>query len=174
MTRVHWRSKITVTLQDFSRPPSSTMDNDAYELSSVQSYDPQITTNADVNDSISSERIGYLIRPGRITIAMTVLAAKPTTVGIADVSSNHGFSDSEILSIIQFGRIYFNMVIDHGGPDENQTSNNDFGGSWVWENCIITDSNPSQLTIDGRPTAVFNISALGVTHNLSSTDEVVF
>lgn len=158
-TRVHWRSKITVRLQDFSRQPSVTIPETAVlELTSVQSYDPQITTNADVNDSISSERIGYLIRPGRITIALTVLAAKPVANGAVDVSTNYGFSDSELLSIMQFGRVYFNMIIEHDGD-----TNNDFGDSWTWENCIVTDSNPSQLTIDGRPTATFNLSSLGVT-----------
>jgi hypothetical protein len=132
-------------------------------LQTVQSYDPQITTNADVNDSISSERVGYLIRPGRITIALTVLAARPqTNGGVQDGSVNYGYSDSELLTMLQFGRVYFNAYVTHDG-----ISNNDFGDGWVWENCIITDSNPSQLTIDGRPTAVFNLSALGVTSGIS-------
>lgn len=158
MTNVHWRSKIKLTLKDFSRTPSTTIPQSAeLELTTVQSYDPQITTNADVNDSISSERIGYLIRPGRITIALTVLAARPQAGGGRDTTVNYGFSDSELLSILQFGRVYFNVEVSHDG-----VTNNDFGDAWIWENCIVTDSNPSQLTIDGRPTANFNLSALGM------------
>ncbi len=156
-TRVHWRTKISVTLADFSRDviPGVIDNKQEIVLATVQSYDPQVTTNADVNDSITNERVGYLIRPGRITIAVVVLAARPTDDG---PENNHGYSDSELLSIIQFGRIFFNMAISHDG-----VSHNDFGDSWTWENCVITDSNPSQLTIDGRPTATFNFASLGVT-----------
>lgn len=157
--RVHWRSKIKVSITGFSRDVttktkgSEAIDlNSTIVLSTVQSYDPQITTNADVNDSITSERIGYLIRPGRITIALVVLAARPT-----DRTVNSGYSDAELLSIIQFGRIFFDMNVEHDG-----ISHDDFGDGWTWENCIITDSNPSQLTIDGRPTATFNLAALGL------------
>lgn len=159
MTNVHWRSKIKLTLKDFSRTPSVTIPQTAeLVLSTVQSYDPQITTNADVNDSISSERIGYLIRPGRITITLTVLAARPQASGAREINDDHyGFSDSELLSILQFGRVYFNVEVSHDG-----VSHNDFGDTWIWENCIVTDSNPSQLTIDGRPTANFTLSALGM------------
>ncbi len=154
-TRVHWRSKIKVTLSGFSREviPGVISADDSIILYTVQSYDPQVTTNADINDSITSERVGYLIRPGRITIAVTVLAARPTLN-----TTNSGYSDSELMSLLQFGRIFFNMDIEHDG-----ISHDDFGDAWIWENCVITDSNPSQLTIDGRPTAVFNMAALGVT-----------
>ena len=152
--RVHYRSKINVTLSEFSADTSNTILNNiaSFDLVSVQSYSPQVSTNADVNDSISAERVGYLIRPSRLTVALTVLAAAPQ-----DVAVNAGRSDSELLQALQFLRGTFKMVISHtgGGP-------NDYGNAWTWTHCMITDSTPSQLTIDGRPTATFNIAALGV------------
>lgn len=154
MTNINWRSKIKVTIDNINVDLSATglKDLTAITLQSVQSYNPQVTTNADVNDSITNERIGYLIRPGRITIALTVLAAKSL-----DLTINGGLSDSEVLQILQFIRAEFDMIIEHDtGPD-------DFGESWTWENCLILDSNPSQLTLDTRPNAIFNMAALGVT-----------
>jgi len=153
MTNINWRSKIAITIDNINKDLTDTGLNEApLTLNSVQSYNPQVTTNADVNDSITSERIGYLIRPGRITIAVTVLAAKPVTAIEGDA-----LSDSEKLQILQFIRAQFNLVITHSSGD------NDFGNAWTWTECMVTDSNPSQLTIDGRPTATFNISAVGVT-----------
>ena len=155
MARVNYRSKISVDLSNFSTDTDGTLLaslGQTITLTSVQSYNPQVSTNADVNDSISSERIGYLIRPSRLTIALTVLAAAPLD------GTNGGLSDSEILQVIQFLRGTFEMTIRHS------SSVNDYGNSWVWTDCMITDSTPSQLTIDGRPTATFNIAALGVIH----------
>ena len=78
--RIHWRSKIKITI-DWSKStlptesPLNGLGATSYALTSVQSIDPQVNTNVDVNDSIETERNGYTIRPGRVIFIMSCLAA---------------------------------------------------------------------------------------------------
>lgn len=154
--RIHWRSKVQVEI-DWSKstlPQSSPLNalGSSYLLKSVQSIDPQVNTNIDVNDSIETERNGFLIRPARVVLVMNTLAAAPIDPNTGEVS----LSDSAIISMLQWARALTDITISHA------EGNDDFGQEVTLVDCMVNGANPMQLTTDGRPLASFNWHVLGV------------
>ncbi len=149
MTIVNWKAKINVAIKLLSDPvPQGILSKfftgagDIIQLATTQTYNPIIESNPEVLDSISNENIGYMFKPRRFRVELGVLPIKAGD-----------YSDGELLTALQVERAEFELAIT--------PTSSDFG-SWTWERCRVSTSNPSNLTIDNVPISTWTILTLGV------------
>lgn len=111
-------------------------------ISPIESFSPTVSTPATVIHSIEADNIGAVHQPQTATFTMTLKAI--------------GTAVAELTSLALEGTKFNIQVAEKKGSD------------WAFKkilfrDCIINSANPSNVVIDGAPTATFNGMILGFT-----------
>lgn len=115
---------------------------DGKVVSPIDSFTPTFTTPKTVIHSIEGDNIGAVHQPQTATFTMTLKAIGPNV--------------AELTRIALEGKKFNISVAEKKGTD--WTFN-----KMLFRDCLITSANPSNVVIDGVPTATFNGMILGFT-----------
>jgi hypothetical protein len=115
---------------------------DGKAISPIDSFTPTITTPTTVIHSIESDNVGSIYQPQTATFTMTLKAIGPNV--------------AELTKIALEGRKFNISVAEKKGTDWTFSK-------LLFRDCVITSANPSNVVIDGAPTATFNGIILGFT-----------
>ena len=110
-------------------------------ISPIDNFTPTFNTPHTVIHSIQAENVGYVRQPFTFTFTMTVRAIGAAVADLTELAVN--------------GTEFAIAVAERQGTD------------WAFKSikfnrCVITSANPSNVVIDGAPSASFNCMALGV------------
>jgi hypothetical protein len=110
-------------------------------VSPIDNFTPTFNTPHTVIHSIQSDNVGYIRQPFTFTFTMTVRAIGTVVADLTELAVN--------------GTEFTIVVAERQGTD------------WAFKSikftrCVITSANPSNVVIDGAPSASFNCMALGV------------
>jgi hypothetical protein len=113
---------------------------DGKPVSAVDSFTPTFTTQTTPIHSIEADNIGAMFHPQTATFTMTLKAIGPST--------------AELTAMAIAGTKFNISLAEKKGTD------------WAFKkmlfrDCLITSANPSNVVIDGAPTATFNGIILG-------------
>jgi hypothetical protein len=111
-------------------------------VSAIDSFTPTFTTQVTPIHSIEADNIGAIFHPQTATFTMTLKAIGPNV--------------AELTKMAIEGRKFAISVAENKGTD--WTFN-----KMLFRDCLITSANPSNVVIDGAPTATFNGIILGFT-----------
>jgi hypothetical protein len=105
----------------------------------ISQFTPTFNTPHTVIHSIDSDNVGYVRQPATFTFTMTVQAI--------------GTIVADLTALALGGREFEIAVSEKKGTD------------WAFKavkfkRCILTSANPSNVVIDGAPSATFNCAAL--------------
>jgi hypothetical protein len=108
-------------------------------ISPIDNFTPTFNTPHTVLHSIEAENLGYVRQPFTFTFTMTVRAIGPVVAQLTELAVN--------------GTEFQIALAERQGTD------------WAFKSisfgsCIITSTNPSNVVIDGAPTASFNCLCL--------------
>lgn len=115
---------------------------DGKVVSPIDSFTPTFTTPSTVIHSIEADNIGAVYQPQTATFTMTLKAIGPNV--------------AELTKMALEGTKFNIQVAEKNGTDWSFAK-------MLFRNCIITSANPSNVVIDGVPTATFNGNILGFT-----------
>ena len=110
-------------------------------VSPIDNFTPTFNTPHMVIHSVEGDNLGYIRQPQTFTFTMTVRAIGTAVADLTELAVN--------------GREFAVAVAERKGTDWSFKSIK-FG------RCVITSANPSNVVIDGAPTASFNCAALSV------------
>lgn len=111
-------------------------------VSPIESFTPTFNTPSTVVHSVEADNIGAIFQPQTATFTMTLKAIGPNT--------------AELTKMALEGTKFNIQVAEKKGSDWTYKK-------MVFRDCIITSANPSNVVIDGVPTATFNGNILGFT-----------
>lgn len=115
---------------------------DGKVLSPIDSFTPQFSTPTSVIHSIEADNVGAIYQPQTASFSMSLKAI--------------GTNVAELTRMALQGKKFNISVAEKKGTD--WTFN-----KLLFRDCIITAANPSNVTIDGVPTATFSGIILGFT-----------
>jgi hypothetical protein len=115
---------------------------DGKRVSAIDSFTPTFTTQITPIHSIEADNIGAIFHPQTATFTMTLKAIGPNV--------------AELTKIALEGKKFDISVAENKGQD--WTFN-----KMLFRDCLITSANPSNVVIDGVPSATFNGIILGFT-----------
>jgi hypothetical protein len=110
-------------------------------ISPIDNFTPTFNTPHTVIHSIQADNVGYVRQPFTFTFTMTVRAIDSAVADLTELAVN--------------GTEFAIAVAEKKGTD------------WAFKSikfsrCVITSANPSNVVIDGAPSASFNCMALAV------------
>lgn len=111
-------------------------------ITAVDSFTPTFTTQTTPVHSIEADNIGAIYHPQTATFTMTLKAI--------------GTAVAELTAMALSGKKFDISLAESKGTD--WTFN-----KMLFRDCVITSANPSNVVIDGVPTATFNGIILGFT-----------
>ena len=111
-------------------------------ITPIDSFTPTFATPTQVIHSIEADNVGVVYQPQTATFQMQVKAI--------------GTVVAELTSMALGGTKFQIQVAEKEGTDWTFKK-------MLFRDCVITQSNPSNVTIDGAPVATFNGSILGFT-----------
>jgi hypothetical protein len=111
-------------------------------ISPIDSFTPTFTTPATVIHSIEANNIGAVYQPQTATFAMTLKAI--------------GVNVAQLTKMALNGTKFNISVAERSGTDWTFKK-------MLFRDCVITSANPSNVVIDGVPSATFNGMILGFT-----------
>jgi len=108
-------------------------------ITPIDQFTPTFNTPHTILHSIQEDNVGYVRQPFTFTFTMTVKANAPTVADLTQLAVN--------------------------GTEFDITVAEQTGSDWAFNKimlsrCLITSTNPSNVVIDGVPTASFNCIAL--------------
>lgn len=111
-------------------------------ITPIDNFTPTFNTPHTVIHSIETDNVGFVRQPFTFTFTMTVRAIGTVVADLTALAVN--------------GTEFAIAVSERKGTD------------WAFQsirftNCIITSTNPSNVVIDGAPSASFNCMALAAT-----------
>jgi len=115
---------------------------DGKPVSPIDSFTPTFTTPKTVIHSIEGDNVGAVHQPQTATFTMTLKAIGPNV--------------AELTQIALEGKKFNISVAEKKGTDWTFSK-------MLFRDCLITSANPSNVVIDGVPTATFNGMILGFT-----------
>jgi hypothetical protein len=115
---------------------------DGKVVTAIDSFTPTFTTQITPIHSIEADNIGAIFHPQTATFTMTLKAI--------------GTNTAELTKFAIDGKKFNISVAEKKGTD--WTFN-----KMLFRDCLITSANPSNVVIDGAPTATFNGIILGFT-----------
>jgi hypothetical protein len=115
---------------------------DGKPVSPIDSFTPTFTTPTTVIHSIEADNVGAIYQPQTATFTMTLKAIGPNV--------------AELTKIALEGKKFNISVAEKRGTDWTFSK-------MLFRDCVITSANPSNVVIDGVPTATFNGIILGFT-----------
>jgi hypothetical protein len=115
---------------------------DGKPISPIDSFTPTFTTPTTVIHSIEGDNVGFVHQPQTATFTMTLKAIGPNV--------------AELTKIALAGEKFNISVAEKKGTDWTFKK-------MLFRDCVITSANPSNVVIDGVPTATFNGVILGFT-----------
>ena len=115
---------------------------DGNVISAVESFNPTMNTPSTLIHSIEADNIGAVFQPQTATFSLTLKAIGPAVADLTRLALD--------------GTKFDIQVAEKKGSD------------WAFKkvlfrDCIITSINPSNVVIDGAPTATVNGNILGFT-----------
>lgn len=110
-------------------------------ISPIENFTPTFNTPHTVIHSVEAENVGYVRQPFTFTFTLTVRAIGTSVADLTELAVN--------------GTEFDIAVAEQKGTDWSFNS-------IKFERCIITSANPSNVVIDGTPSASFNCASLGV------------
>jgi hypothetical protein len=111
-------------------------------VSPIDSFTPTFTTPTTVIHSIEGDNVGAVYQPQTATFTMTLKAI--------------GTNVAELTKIALEGKKFNISVAEKKGTDWTFKK-------MLFRECVITSANPSNVVIDGVPTATFSGIILGFT-----------
>ena len=111
-------------------------------LCPIESFTPTFTTQVTPIHSIEADNVGAMSHPQTATFTMTLKAIGPNV--------------AELTRIALEGEKFSISVAESTGTDWTFKK-------MLFRDCLITSSNPSNVVIDGAPTATFSGIILGFT-----------
>ena len=118
-------------------------------ISAVESFTPTFSAPVTPIHSIEADNIGAIFHPQVATFTMTLKAIGPAVA---------------VLTSLALAGTQFDISLAESGNGTDWTFK-----SMLFRNCVITSANPSNVVIDGVPTATFSGIILGFT---GSKDQV--
>jgi len=115
---------------------------DGKVISPIDSFTPTFTTPATVIHSIEADNVGAVIQPQTATFSMSLKAIGPNV--------------AELTKMALEGTKFQIQVAEKKGTDWTLKK-------MLLRDCMFTTANPSNVVIDGAPTASFNGIILGFT-----------
>jgi hypothetical protein len=115
---------------------------DGKVLSPIKSFNPTLTTQATVIHSIEADNVGAVIHPQTATFTMTLDAIGPNV--------------AELTKLALTGKKFNISVAEKKGTDWTFKK-------MLFRECLITSAAPSNVVIDGAPSATFSGIILGFT-----------
>ncbi len=113
---------------------------DSVPLSPIESFTPTVNSPVTVIHSIEADNIGAIHQPQTATFTMTLKAI--------------GTAVADLTKMAVEGTKFEINVAEKQGQDWTFSK-------LLFRNCLITSANPSNVVIDGVPTATFNGIILG-------------
>jgi hypothetical protein len=110
-------------------------------ISAVESFTPTFNTQVTPIHSIEADNIGAMFHPQAATFTMTL---KAIGTGVAQ------------LTALALQGAKFDISLAESGNGKDWTFS-----SMLFRDCLITSANPSNVVIDGAPTATFSGIILG-------------
>jgi hypothetical protein len=110
-------------------------------ISAVESFTPTFSTQASPIHSIEADNIGAVFHPQAATFTLTLKAIGPAV--------------AELTKLALEGT-RFDISLSESGNGTDWTFN-----KMLFRECLITSANPSNVMIDGVPTATFSGIILG-------------
>ena len=111
-------------------------------ISPIDSFTPTFTTPSTVIHSIEADNIGAVFQPQTATFTMTLKAIGPNV--------------AELTAMALEGKKFNISVAEKKGKDWTFSK-------MLFRDCLITSANPSNVVIDGVPSATFSGMILGFT-----------
>jgi hypothetical protein len=111
-------------------------------ISPIESFTPTFSTPTTVIHSIEADNVGAVFQPQTATFTMTLKAIGPNT--------------AELTKLAIDGTKFNISVAEKKGTDWTFSK-------MLFRDCMITSANPSNVVIDGAPTATFSGIILGFT-----------
>ena len=110
-------------------------------VSPIDQFTPTFNTPHTILHSVEADNVGFVRQPQTFTFTMTVKANSVAVANITELALN--------------------------GTEFNVTLAEQSGEDWAFKKmmfsrCLVTSANPSNVVIDGVPTASFNCMALKV------------
>ena len=115
---------------------------DGKVISAIDSFTPTFNTQTTPLHSIEADNIGVIFHPQTATFTMTLKAIGPAVAELTKISLE--------------GRKFDISVAEKQGNDWTFKK-------LLFRDCLVTSANPSNVVIDGAPTATFNGIILGFT-----------
>jgi hypothetical protein len=115
---------------------------DGKVVSAIDAFTPTFTTQVTPIHSIEADNIGAIFHPQTATFTMTLKAIGPNV--------------AELTKFAIEGTKFDISVAERKGTDWTFKK-------MLFRDCLITAANPSNVVIDGAPTATFNGIILGLT-----------
>jgi len=115
---------------------------DGKVVSAIDSFTPTFNTQTTPIHSIEADNIGAVFHPQTATFTMTLKAIGPAVAELTKFSID--------------GQKFDISVAEKKGDDWTFKK-------LLFRDCLITSANPSNVVIDGAPTATFNGIILGFT-----------
>lgn len=110
-------------------------------ISPIENFTPTFNTPHTVIHSVEADNVGYVRQPFTFTFTLSVRAIGTSVADLTELAVN--------------GTEFDIAVAEQKGTDWSFKS-------IKFERCIITSANPSNVVIDGAPSASFNCASLGV------------
>ncbi len=110
-------------------------------ITPISTFNPTFTVGHTVLHSLEADNVGVIRQPMTITFVMTVPAVATAVADLTELALT--------------AREFSIAVAEKEGTDWSFKS-------LKFQRCIVTSTNPSNITIDGVPQATFNCMALGV------------
>ena len=111
------------------------------KISAVESFTPTFNTQVTPIHSIEADNIGAVFHPQAATFSLTLKAIGPAVAELTRLA----------LEGTKFG-----IMLAESGDGKDWTFN-----KMLFRDCLITSANPSNVVIDGAPTATFSGIILG-------------
>ncbi len=109
-------------------------------ITPVETFTPTITTPIEPIHSIEADNVGFLYKPRTATFSLGVKAI--------------GSSVAELTQLALDGTPFNLQVAEKSGEDWSFKK-------ILFRDCVITQANPSNVTVDGAPLANFQGAILG-------------
>jgi hypothetical protein len=110
-------------------------------ISPIDNFTPTFNTPHTILHSVDADNVGLIRQPFTFTFTMTVKAIGTVVADLTELALN--------------GSQFNIAVAEKTGTDWTFKS-------IKFNNCVITSASPSNIVIDGVPTASFNCTALNV------------
>lgn len=133
--RKNWKSRLAIRVNSPTEGE--------FVITPIESFNPGFSTPHDIVDSTEDQNLGYIRRPPRINFDMSVLA-----IGNA----------VQKLTSMQWAGEEFGIITQVAEPETEDWTF--FEDGLVLSDCVITDSSPSNVIVDGVPRASFRGNAL--------------